>query len=158
MNNDPEPNGHGFTDKRKEAIRPEYVLLDGDQTASSGGSNRFEEISNVGRIKVPWAFRIMFALLTLLCGAWFCGSVIGWAFSSVGYMLSFNRAESLDLLVKRFLLGMRRALAFGIGFLASILSPPLGLGFIMLYCLLYEDKEATIARMVRAKYTQYSSR
>lgn len=159
MNEGPDPNGHGYMEdgsKGQGTPRPEYIILDGEYTEEQAHKDPFDDISSISKVKIPWAFRILFIFLSVLSVLWLGGGIIAWSILSLADFVTFYKFPELDSWTKRFWQGIRRALALGSGFLVSILSPSLGLGFIMLYCLLHEDKDTVLAQMVRANFTKFS--
>ncbi len=150
MNENKDPNGH-------DPERPEYVILDGDYKEEQKSHQSWDEMSNLSKMKVPSLIRVIAFCLAFLCVMWLGGGIIGWSLVAVADLVTFHKFPVLGFLTERFWLGIKRAMALGCGFLVSTFSPPLGAGFIMLYCLLLEDKNNAFAESMKSNFTKYSS-
>lgn len=157
MSDNRSPNGHSPTDGPNGRIpsEPEYIILDALPHEEERKKRPFEDLNFVSAIHVSWKARLIFLLLAGVCAMWFMGSVICWAFSSLFYLLSAYRYEPFNQWMWRFWEGMVRAFVFTIGLMVASLSPPLGLGFIMLYFALYEE-EGIMTQMFRTNLSKFT--
>lgn len=114
---------------------PPYVILDSDTSQEK----TFDAIGSVASLQVSWRIRIVFVLLSILSLLWLGGAIIGWAFSSLLYLLTMYKVDAFDTWMWRFWKGMHRAPIFAIGMLVAAFKPSLGMGFIILYFIFCEE-------------------
>ncbi len=136
---------------------PEVIILDSDGTGHGSSHRReFADIADVTEMRFSFWLRLLFLILALLCVPWLAGSIICWSFLALFHLVTFYRFESIEPLILRFWGGIVRSIAFGVGFLIAAVSPPLGLGFIMMYVSLYEDSNGMMGQHLRNNFSKFS--
>jgi len=139
--------------EEEEVQRPEYVILDDEESAQH---EQFDDLARVLSMRVPLRLRLLFVLLLLPVAVWIVIAGIAWLVSGALCLVTAMRVEDFRLMARRMWRQMRRACAFALSLVLALLSPPMGLGVLMLYFILHEEADSNMSRMVRSNLFKYN--
>ena len=140
-------------ERAEDVQRPEYVILEGDESTQG---EQFEDLARVLTMRVPWRLRLLFFLLLFPIVIWIAVAGFAWVISGTLNLVTAFRVDDFGVLTRRMWRQLRRGFAFALSLLVALLSPPMGLGVLMLYFILHEDSESNMSRMVRSNLFKYN--
>lgn len=139
---------------REKVPQPEFVILDDKDEAPQG--EKFEDLARVLGMQVPLRLRLLFFLLLFPVTLWFAIASVSCALMGLLYLLTAMRVEDFYSLYCRMWRQLKRASVFALSLFLAVISPSMGLGVLMLYFILHEDKNSNMARMVRSNLFKYN--
>ncbi len=122
----------------EQFLEPDDIIV--PEQEQEAKQNRFEELSALGKIYLPWKIRLITALagLTLLLvGA---ATLVTWAIAVLADAVSMHKVTLFILWRRCFWCCAKHALGVGVGVLIAAVNPPLGFGTVVLY-LAYQEGE-----------------
>lgn len=134
----------------EEPKRPDFIILDSEIKDEPS----FDQLRMLPKLAASGIMRFAFLVISALSVFWFGGAVICWAFSSLFYLLSGNKSDKFEGWMWDFWLAMQRSAVFATGLFTAIFSPSLGLGFILLFLILREDKGLNYFQSIVSRFAK----
>ena len=140
-----------------QVVEPDYIIIEGEEGASRHQEQAEEQLNDaqyIRQLHIPWPVRGILLLLAGLCAIWLAIAVVGACIASVVDIITLNKSAECQRLMYFFFRMVPRAFALTLGFFIGVFSPPLGIGFVMLYWQLYEKDQAAMAQM-RSRFSRF---
>ncbi len=141
--------------EQEEVHNPEFVYVDEPhQEGFSQGGEYFEAFSGLPEFRVPFFLRICAFLFSLLCFVIGGGFFFVFGVNSFMAILFGYRLEKLNALATRSWKQTHRMFVMGLSFFIGTFSPPLGIGFFLMYQLIHgeEMSKEVLDRLKRGSY------
>lgn len=139
-----------------KVVEPDYIIVEGEEGTSQHQEHTEElnETQYIRQLNIPWPVRGILLLSSALCAIWLAVSVLAACVASLVDLVTLNKSPGCQRVMYFFLRMVPRAFAFTLGFFIGVFSPPLGIGFVMLYWGLYEKDQEAMTQM-RSRFSRF---
>ncbi len=139
-----------------DVLEPDDIIIPDKQEEAR--QHRFDELSALGKIQLPWTLRVLTAIGGLLLLFWGAASLITWGIAALADVVCMGKVRVFHVWRQRLWWCAKHALGIGLGVTIATINPPLGFGIVILYIAYQEGddlKEGKFFQSVREYLKQY---
>ena len=142
-----------------EILEPDDIIIPDEQEEAR--QHRFDELSTLGKIRLPWTLRVLTATGGLLLLIWGAATLVTWSIAALADTVCMGKVRLFRIWRRWLWWCTKHASGIGLGVVIATINPPLGFGIVILYIAYQENddlKQGKFFQSVRDYLKQYETK